>query len=608
MRINAYYNECGAPSLAFPFKVIGVIADFSSSNTCTNKNTYLFSDSTSGIPTSRLWEFGDGVQLPGVVNPVHAFPVAGQFNSTLSMDDTNTGCSDRISKVIYTAVPTLYTPDSAVCRNSTVSYSILNDYTDTSAKYTWNIMGSQSELGTDAAVTVNADSLGVFNNFFIIDLGPGRCPDTVRSKTFFVRGPRLDFASPGEICSNTPLSVINNSKPFIGSDTVLRWDWNFGGTANKDTAFQPKPFRYASAGEYDIRLIAVDKNGCTDTLSKPINVSPSPFLHLTPQRDSICAGQTVTLTAVHNNNVLAWSPSTGLSCTNCDTTIATPLISTKYYATATNSFNCSITDSSYIEVNTPFTATIVPGDIYLCLGESATLEVNPKGKKISWSPAAGLSNPAIYNPILTATQNTSYTASLSDSTGCARSTAVVNVHVKPLPQVDAGPDKFYSKGEAFSISPTYSTNISSYFWTPAGSLSCDDCPAPAGVANNNQKYIIKVVSDSGCTNSDSVAIWVDCKSAAVFMPKAFTPDNNNLNDFFYPVTAGINSVARFTIYNRQGQVVYEARNFSPNDKGYGWDGKFRGVNQSMGAYLYTMEIMCETGEKISKRGSFLLVR
>jgi gliding motility-associated-like protein len=250
-----------------------------------------------------------------------------------------------------------------------------------------------------------------------------------------------------------------------------------------------------------------------------------------------------------------------------------------------------------------------PTKISICPGEAITAELSPKGKKVLWSPAPGLSDPTSYSPAIKAMQGTTYTVTLSDSTGCPNSSeAVLDVHVKKAPLVDAGPDRFYSTGTSFTLAPIYGPNISSYLWFPSDSLSCTTCPSPTGTASKTRQYIIRVTSDSGCVASDTVMIGVDCRSAVIFMPKAFTPNNDNLNDWFYPKTVGIKTINRFTIYNRYGQPVFEARNFPPNDKSFGWDGKYRGVDQPMNTYIFTIESVCDIGEKVVKNGSFVLMR
>jgi len=107
---------------------------------------------------------------------------------------------------------------------------------------------------------------------------------------------------------------------------------------------------------------------------------------------------------------------------------------------------------------------------------------------------------------------------------------------------------------------------------------------------------------------DSVTIFVECKDAYLLIPNAFTPNGDNLNDYFYPLTRGIKSIVRFSIYDRMGNLVYEAKNFPPNDKTYGWNGRINGADQSTAVFVYYMEAVCDLGEKLYKRGSVVLIR
>ena len=131
---------------------------------------------------------------------------------------------------------------------------------------------------------------------------------------------------------------------------------------------------------------------------------------------------------------------------------------------------------------------------------------------------------------------------------------------------------------------------------------------PGGIASYSEYYKVQVTSDSGCVASDSINIIVQCKSAYIFMPGAFTPNNDNLNDYYYPITKGIKTILKFVIFNREGKIVYQAQNFSPNSKSFAWDGSFKGTSQPQGGYVYVMEGVCDLGEKLIKSGSFMLLR
>jgi len=261
-----------------------------------------------------------------------------------------------------------------------------------------------------------------------------------------------------------------------------------------------------------------------------------------------------------------------------------------------------------IKVYAPFTAVPQNANPYICLNDTIHLNVSPPGKKIVWSPSNDLSTTNNYGSVASPSQTTTYTATLTDSVGCFTSSTNINVHVKSRPTVDAGPDQSYPYNSPFTINPIYSNNISSYNWTPENLLSCNTCPSPSGIATSSNTFFIKVTSDSGCVAQDSITIFIECKDAYLLMPNAFTPNDDNLNDYFYPLTRGIKTIIRFSIYDRMGNLVYEAKNFPPNDKTYGWNGKIKGEDQATAVFVYYIEAVCDLGEKLYKKGSVVLVR
>lgn len=608
--VTPYYNGCAAVAAGFKIFIKGVVANYTYSNSCTNKNAYLFKDSSSGTPTGNLWVFEDVFQKADTNSYNHTFPNPGKFNSKLVLYDTLSGCSDSITRIIYTASPYIVSPDSAVCKYGTVHFDISDITSNSNAIYVWTVLGKQYVGQSSTPIAVAANVLGYFSNFVVINNGPGYCLDTVTLKRqILIRGPIVDFNATASVCFKIPVIFTNNTTPFIPSDSIKTSYWNYGNSAKNDSIYQPPAKIYASPGNYKIQLNSIDINGCMDSLIKTVSVFPLPLLKVISARDTICKGNVDSLIAIHSNSIL-WSPAANLSCTACDTSIATPPVSALYFATATNTFNCSVKDSTFIEVSVPFTTTINPSEIEICQFLNTSVIVLPKGKVVTWSPPVGLSNAGIYNPVISPTKSTVYTVLLHDSVGCVSnsSSATLKVTVKSLPTVNAGPDAVFGRGEVFSFAPVYSNNVRSYLWTPSDLLTCSTCAIPKGVNNRTQEYIIQVTSDSGCIATDSVNISIECKYANLFMPKAFTPNNDNLNDYFYPITIGVKLITRFIIYDRKGQVVFEAKNITPNNKTIGWDGRFKGADQSIGTYVYILEAVCDLGGKLFKKDSFVLLR
>ena len=596
--VTPYFNGCAGTLIQININIVGVIAKFTYSNNCIAKNTFSFLNTTLGNQSSIVWNFGDGSPTVITPNATHSFPANGSFVTSLTVTDAVTGCSDVFATTILTATPVLNNNDVAICKGASTSFSLQNDYMNAGAAHAWNVLGYPSTVNYSSSYTLNASALGNFNNnYVVIDNGSQYCPDTITlNHLILVKGPNLSFTAAASVCAQSLYTITNTSAPFVPSDTVKLWYWNYGLSPVNDTVYQPQPIEYSAAGSYTIKLVAKDKNGCIDSLSQQVTVKPIPFLRVFPRFDTLCLGKTDSLFAYHNlSDTLSWSPIATLSCATCDTVIASPSNTTLYFARANNTSNCPVFDSSLITVFRPFTAFAATSPVYVCINDSVQINALPAGNVITWSPVTNISNSNAYNPFVSPPINTTYTAAIIDSAGCFTDTAFVDVIVKTLPVVNAGPDQILPYNSFFTINPIYGSNVVSYEWSPADSLSCVNCPITSGTALQSQQYTIKVTSDSGCVSKDNINIFIECKYANLLMPSAFTPNRDGKNDIYYPLTRGIKTVKKFIVYNRYGQAVFERSDFLPNNKLLGWDGKFKGIDQTPDTYVYTLETICDLG-------------
>ncbi len=609
--VTPYFNGCAGTPVNFNITIIGVIARFTYANTCNDRKTFKFRNTSQGNMSTVNWSLGNQGYSNNIDTVSHTYPQFGVFGVKILVTDNITGCIDTFKTRIYTANPVLQNPDRSICINTDTRFTISNNYTNPAVSYLWNVLGNEIGPNSVASPLIHADSLGNFTNQVIISNGPQYCPDTaVLDHPITVRGPKLDFTMPASICLNESLSVVNLSAPYQPADTINVWYWNFGLVSSNDFIYQPLPYTYSNPKIYNVKLTAIDIYGCKDTLVKRVSVRPMPFLWIIPKSDTLCEGQSSTLIGYTSDNILwnAASSATSGFCTNCDTTAVRPVTTTRFYATATNSFNCVATDSAMVKVFNPFNAVSSTPDTAVCAGLKVPFTVSPEHKVVSWSPASSLNSANVYNPVASPDQTTTYTASLTDSAGCFTSSTDIKVIVKSKPEISAGPDKVYPYNSTFNFAPAYSANIRSWLWSPSDSLTCSTCPVPSGIAVSTKTYVLRATTDSGCVATDNVTIFVECKGANLLMPAAFTPNNDNLNDIYHPITRGIRSITRFAVYNRQGQLVYEARNYLPNKKDIGWDGRYRSQQQGPAAYVYIIEAVCDIGQTIFSKGSFLLVR
>jgi len=611
--VTPFYNECAGLPVSFEVNVIGAISKFDYRNTCSDKKTFHFVNNSQGHQLDIIWSVG-GVALPNHENEIyHQFPASGSVPVSLFVTDDITGCTDLLAVTIYTADPELENPDQAICKGSTANFEIINNYENPHLNYEWEVIGTHAGPGlTDNPFEVMANQHGHFNNnLVIIDNGSHYCKDTViMNDEIIVRGPVLDFDVPGNFCGNLEFTVTNHSMPYIAGDDISAWKWDYGVPvdAARDTAYNPRTFIYNPYhGIFNISLKATDVNGCTDSLNKSITVYKVPFVNKIPDMDNICSGQSSTLIAFHSDPI-TWSPSSGVvPCISCDTLTVYPTQTTRYVISSINQWNCEAKDSVQVVVNEPFTAIATPDHFNICPGESVSFNISPQNKMIAWMPANQFTLEG-FTPTLSPNQSGIYTAILQDSAGCFNSRAEINVQVKPLPSIEAGPDRVVPYRSSVSLSPMYSSNVAGFLWSPPTNLDCTDCAAPVCLAINSNTYTITVTSDSGCVARDKISVIVECANSNIYVPTAFTPNRDGLNDLLRPTTRGIRKIARFAIYNRQGILMYEVGEKVPNERSWGWDGMYQGKKQPQATYVYLLQAVCDAGETISAKGSFLLIR
>lgn len=95
----------------------------------------------------------------------------------------------------------------------------------------------------------------------------------------------------------------------------------------------------------------------------------------------------------------------------------------------------------------------------------------------------------------------------------------------------------------------------------------------------------------------------------VFLPNAFSPNNDGMNDYYKPICAGLNSYI-FEIYNRWGTLVYSD---TPESKG--WDGNFKGEKAEEGTYAYRLSAIglqkspaTNDARVVERKGTIFLIR
>ncbi|MEZ4983764.1 MAG: gliding motility-associated C-terminal domain-containing protein [Saprospiraceae bacterium] len=121
-------------------------------------------------------------------------------------------------------------------------------------------------------------------------------------------------------------------------------------------------------------------------------------------------------------------------------------------------------------------------------------------------------------------------------------------------------------------------------------------------------YTVSITDVNGCTDKDEITIIV-AKPRNVFVPTAFSPDGDAVNEWLFPQAGGeVVKIKSFQIYNRWGESVFEKYDFDPNVPENGWDGRHRGEMLNAAVFVYFLEAEFSDGEVILFKGDVILLR
>lgn len=354
---------------------------------------------------------------------------------------------------------------------------------------------------------------------------------------------------------------------YIGPDK-LRYKWTPATGLNSDTIVNPIA---TVTGQTTYTVLVSTANGCSASGIVTVGIGPL-AVAASVDKTVICSGsaQLSATTNYSGKSVLhyKWTPATGLSNDTIANPVATVNTQTVYTVNVTSDTGCSATGSITVKVSN-LTANAGADKTVKC-GETVQLDAvttnyNGTGAlRYKWSPAEGLSNDTIANPIVTGGGISNYIVTVTAPSGC-KATDNVAINVSPL-TLSVGADKTASCGTQVQLgvtSTSYTGTGLKYKWTPATGLNSDTIANPVAVASNIT-YTLTVTSPTGCTASDNVAISILPMDKPVINYVGINEKNKNIVAWTKPTTGKINSfnVYRETnvsnAYTKVGSVPFDS--------------------------------------------------
>ena len=565
--------------------------------TVCKSNSYTFQNlSTASNITGYFWEFFDPSSgtnnTSGSPTPTHTYSDTGIFKVRLTVTSA-TGCKDSSASIVY--VYPGFTADFSVSGRcylnpfkftdkSITRYGVVN-------KWLWDFGDPATDSDTAILPSPSYKYNSLAQNQVRLIAGNSKgCLDTVVKtvNVFDIPFLKLPFRDT-LICSiDTLLLRAEGSGNF-------NWEPNYNiiNTGSSNPSVYPK-----TTTKY---VVTLNDNGCISKDTLKVNVLN--FITVNAGNDTgICIRDSIMLNPLSQGLQYQWLPAIGLSNATLRQPIARPTSTTKYFLTV-NLGKCQAKDSVIIKV-APYPFANAGMDTTICFGSSVQLAANITGSSFIWRPASTLRLSNTLMPVASPPQTTNYILTVFDTLGCPKP-YIDTVVVKVVPPVKAfaGNDTVVVASQPLQLNATGGTL---YSWTPAFGINNPLIANPVvtlGTEVGSIRYVVTVSVPGGCFATDDINIIVFKTGPEIFVPTAFTPNNDGKNDVLKPVAVGMKQVNFFRIYNRWGQMVY-----STSQLGKGWNGTFGGVDQASGTYVYTVEASDYLNKTILKKGTVVLLR
>lgn len=465
--------------------------------------------------------------------------------------------------------------------------TILQATMDTSWNYQWRRDGINLSGATNPNLTVRQ------SGEYTLVVSPKQVCSKVGNSgilTITVIGNEAKVTSTGHLCATTGTVALHAT---TDSNVVYQWYRDrqlLSGSPSVDSLQTSQPGKYWA-------VLTHKTLGCkanTDTATITRSAAVTAVIKSSTGFNRICPQDSLRLDASGGISY-SWQK----NGTNVGTSSSQYLASdaTTYVVVATDIFGCEGT-SDPVALTQLIAPTVTLDSIPGVCGPDVpvhTLVGSPPGGEFSGPGVTGNE----FSPKLADIGIHQVTYTVKAAPECAGTVATRIAVVAPIPTIQLADSMTTYTGNTFIMNPVYTGNPNQFQWASATFLDSANAANPTVMdIQNDITYTIDVKNSTGCEAKDTIHITV---YARVFVPDAFSPNGDGLNDTWELFGIEAFPDAIVTIFNRWGEVIYSS------GRGYihPFDGTLNGTSLPAGLYAFTLRTV---PQKPVIRGSLMLVR
>lgn len=549
VRASAFF--CYAPDNCKSLKITGNTA------VCDTSSTYVYRyQKSAGCTTAPTLSFSpDSVLL--IRNTPDSFTVKflqpgrarifGQFNQGCApvLDSIFVNVSAGIGAVSIGS-------DTALCANDTITLTATAGF----FSYQWNTGATTQSIRT-----------GTIGQYYVTALSA--CGEAYSDSLMITEREFPPLLNHGDsivcISSNVQLEAVAG---------YTRYEWR-----NNQGLISSNRVVTATVNQAQRWTISADYFGLCPFMDS-LSLTPfAPSVFSLGADSSLCEGQSLTLTAPGWLNNLLWS--TGSTANSI-----TVNSSGTYSLQGLDTNACATADTLVIR-------NVFPNPV-VDLGNSGSACATPDYRLDAGVHSAYLWNDGSTGRYLPISNRGTYSVTVKNQQNCAAADTITIIEILDLPVNFLNDTASICRYQTTTLRAI--GNYAAYLWNNGATTA-------SITINQAGFYSLTVTNAGGCTATDTIRVQELTCIEGIFIPSAFTPNRDGLNDTFKPIIYADLESYEFMIFTRWGELI-----FSSKTPGIGWDGTVKGKAMPAGNFVWKLLYKVVGGEEVMKGGNGVLVR